>query len=327
VRWSRLKLSTFMRGWSVIGDAPSGSWCGTAGTGSAAGAGGAPADDADELLAQRVIRRARPGEGDAGGRRLAQRSGDGVLAVVEPGQRQRHPGEADTGGRGGDPLGGVVGIGGGDLGLPLEVLRSDLVEEAEHVLGTHHDRGPLLPQRHQVQGLIHEREAHEAHVDLSRLEHLVLPRERDGDQLEPCPAAPRLPAPQEAIGLDPGDEADAQGGGVHAPSLRPARPPVPVPRGPRPRPRRRGDGSLTPCGACRRDPLSYLRTTTAPAARAVAATRSMRMPPPRRRSAAPIPRTPRLPRTTIRTPRTRRPTTPRRRTTAPRRHRISTGPR
>src|SRR5699024_12023502 len=57
-------------------------------SGSAAGAGGAPADDADELLAQRVIRRARPGEGDAGGRRLAQRSGDGVLAV-EPGQRDR----------------------------------------------------------------------------------------------------------------------------------------------------------------------------------------------------------------------------------------------
>src|SRR5699024_73199 len=101
VRWSTLKLSTFMRGWKVIGDTHSVSWCGTAGAGSAAGAGGAPADDADELLAQRVIRRARPGEGDAGGRRLAQRSGDGVLAVVEPGQRQRHPGEADTGGRGG----------------------------------------------------------------------------------------------------------------------------------------------------------------------------------------------------------------------------------
>src|SRR5690606_21823767 len=47
------------------------------------------------------------------------------------------------------------------------------------------------------------------------------PGQGHGDELEPGRAAARLPAAQEAVRLDPGHEADAEGGGVHAPSLEP----------------------------------------------------------------------------------------------------------
>src|SRR5699024_7395461 len=103
-----------------------GSW--GEGEGSAAGAGGAPAHDADELLAHLVIGRARPGEGDAGGLAVDQRTGGGILAMVEPGQGERHAGEADARGDHGDAVRGVVSVLGGDLGLAAQIRLADLVE-------------------------------------------------------------------------------------------------------------------------------------------------------------------------------------------------------
>jgi hypothetical protein len=99
---------------------------------------GASADDADELLDQRVVIADPPGQADRGGFGVGERTDGQVLATLGAGDRLgREPQAAGPGGA----IGGVRRFRIGQDRLSLEIGEAHLIEVGQRVvLGHHHDR-------------------------------------------------------------------------------------------------------------------------------------------------------------------------------------------